>query len=519
MRPIKLLRSLLTHQSTSTSDELDDEQGSPSGSWLLLSNSNDEDVTPTQVTTTDQGCQTQPRYPSTAPKPRSTIRPFEAISTQAGLPPPTFLPKSKLPRLHYGGLTSPDLHCFGSSLIPKDKTTPVKNSIFLAPTAKSLPSPTTFCKTPAALQSSNQKAEIEATRARSWLLAIFYESGFASKLFSEIHTSAFVEQHINRIADSLGTGGLLMYLQVWNHWACWCQCHGFSPAEAPLSLVLDYLHASDHLKRKKDSKPSRTRMMTNIKALRWIALKLDLPVLTASLQSQTVADFLKSQIRIPFERSEASPTPLAVLAAWEQRVISNQSSLPEIITLGCFLIATMASLRFRDLLRTKESLSVQGHILRGISWRTKTSVSGQPWGVCCLSLTTRPSEKHWVFPFLEAIQIGLTKYSGVNIGTLISFSLRGRIPFLSPLHVRIIMLLHLFVFIPNATGCNHLLLSAEEAKHLSTHSMKSTMLAAAGQLNMNLEQRAKQGHHKKSVQLYSREDVCTRDSLRLCISL
>ncbi len=37
--------------------------------------------------------------------------------------------------------------------------------------------------------------------------------------------------------------------------------------------------------------------------------------------------------------------------------------------------------------------------------------------------------------------------------------------------------------------------------------MKSTLLAAGGQLNLNLEQRAKQGHHKKSVQLYSRDDV------------
>ena len=53
-------------------------------------------------------------------------------------------------------------------------------------------------------------------------------------------------------------------------------------------------------------------MMTHIKALRWIAIKLDLPVLTA-LQSQTVSDFLKSQTRIPFERSEATPIPLAVL--------------------------------------------------------------------------------------------------------------------------------------------------------------------------------------------------------------
>ena len=51
------------------------------------------------------------------------------------------------------------------------------------------------------------------------------------------------------------------------------------------------------------------------------------------------------------------------------------------------------------------------------------------------------------------------------------------------------------------------LLSPEQAANLPTHSMKSTLLAAAGQLNMSLENRAKQAHHKKSVQLYSRDDV------------
>ena len=74
-------------------------------------------------------------------------------------------------------------------------------------------------------------------------------------------------------------------------------------------------------------------MMTHIKALRWVALKLDLAVLTAP-QSQTVSDFLKTQRRIPFGPSEATPIPLAVLAAWEQRILSDDSSLPEITTLG-----------------------------------------------------------------------------------------------------------------------------------------------------------------------------------------
>ena len=51
------------------------------------------------------------------------------------------------------------------------------------------------------------------------------------------------------------------------------------------------------------------------------------------------------------------------------------------------------------------------------------------------------------------------------------------------------------------------ILSPDQARDLSTHSMKSTLLAAAGQLNLNVEHRAKQGHHKQSVQLYSRDNV------------
>ena len=252
----------------------------------------------------------------------------------------------------------------------------------------------------------------------------------------------------------------------------------------------------------------------------WVALKLDLPVFGA-LQSQAVSNFLKSQTRIPFERSEATPIPLAVLAAWEQRIRADDSSLLEMITLGCFLLATMASLRFQDLLRTKpESISIQGHILCGISWRTKTSVSGQPWGVRCIGIVTRPSVKHWVFRFLEAVQIGIDKsrnHWGPQWSLDFIFpSWTDTVPFSAPCSYH-----HALALIRFYTQCNWLtppLLTPEQAKHLSTHSLKLTLLAAAGQLNLNLEQRAKQGHHKKSVQLYSRDDVwpalfLLRDSL------
>ena len=432
MQPIAIVKRFLngTTPSIPLPQDIDDDPASHSESRLLISQTTEDlEVLPTSIATV--ACQTSASPQPLYERPRSSLEKNHLLHRAEALPPPSFEPKSKLPRLHYGGLHT--------VCAPN----PAQAATFLRPIAKSLPSPATFRKAVTSLQSTIDEDESDAERARSFLPDIFYEIGFSSKLYCEIHNSAFIDQRINRIADSLGTGGLLMYVQVWNHWACWCQCHSYPPAEAPLSLVLGYLHALDHLKRKKDSKPSRTRMMTHIKALRWVALKLDLPVLTA-LQCQTVSDFLKSQTRIPFERSEATPIPLAVLAAWEQRILSDDSPLPEIITLGCFLIATMASLRFRDLLQTKpETFSIQGHILRGISWRTKTSVSGQPWGVFCLGVTTRPSVKHWVFRFLEAIQLGIEKSRNhwVPSGQQISYSPHGPTQSLSPHLVPIITLL------------------------------------------------------------------------------
>ena len=240
------------------------------------------------------------------------------------------------------------------------------------------------------------------------------------------------------------------------------------------------IHASDHLKRRKDSKPSRTRMMT------WMAVKLDLP-LNMALQSQT------SNLRLELHL----------------KVLSNTNSAGN-YTHGCFLIATMTSFRFRDLLRSKpESLSIPGHILRGISWRTRTSVSGHPWRVCCIGCATRPSTGHWVFRFLEALQIGIDKsreHWGSNWSpNFLLPSWTDSIPFSSPCSYH-----HALALIRFSCQCNWLspaLLTPEQASNLSTHSLKSTLLAAAGQLNLNLESRAKQGHHKESVQLFSREDV------------
>ena len=170
----------------------------------------------------------------------------------------------------------------------------------------------------------------------------------------------------------------------------------------------------------------------------------------------------------------------------------------------------MASLRFRDLLRSKpEAFSIQGHILHGISWRTKTSVSGQRWGVCCIGTATRPSTRHWVFRFLEALQLAIDQsreHWGPNWSPdFLLPSWADPVPFSTPCSYH--HALALFRFLCQCNWLSPALLTPEQASNLSTHSIKPTLLAAAGKLNLSLESRAKQGHHKKSVQFYSRDDV------------
>ena len=125
------------------------------------------------------------------------------------------------------------------------------------------------------------------------------------QLFCEIHDSEFMAQHIDRIADSLGTGGLLAYIQIWNHWDCWCHCHSQIPAEAPLALLEE---ETKHQTTSDDD--THQSLMTHIKALRW-SIEIGSSI-TYGCSKPDSFDFLKSQTRIPFERSQATPNPIAV---------------------------------------------------------------------------------------------------------------------------------------------------------------------------------------------------------------
>ena len=216
MKPVTIVKRFLnrTTPSIPLPGDIDEESTSPSGTWLLVSQ-NTESPEPqlTPTTTTIAGQTMAPPHPFYE-TPRSNMGKNRPRQETDALLPPLFRPRSKLPKLKYGGLQSPNLHCFASSLNINYTADIPQASTLLKATAKSLPSPATFRKAVTSLQSTDNKDASNSERARSSLRDIFYDVGFSSKLFCEIHNSAFIDQRINRIADSLGTGGLLMYMQV-----------------------------------------------------------------------------------------------------------------------------------------------------------------------------------------------------------------------------------------------------------------------------------------------------------------
>lgn len=320
----------------------------------LTSNSNSWPSPRSRVTpnTSTAACQTSPTQTILDTKPRARIR-EDLFDADHALPPPKFRPKSKLPKFHYGGLQAPALHSFASSSQPNNTVKLPPQIKLLQASAKSLPSPTKFYPPIKTLQCTEDKETMDSEPSASSGKS-FMGLGFLANSIVK-----YAIQHSLTNISTVNGGSWLP------------PCLRSLEEEKELSTNKNQ---DDNTHQSSPMDCSEARSTDSFSAAKPNSFRL-----------------LEVTTRIPCERSEATPIPIAVLAAWEELRLSEDSHPAESLTLGCFLIATIA---FRDLLGTKpQPLSSQGHILRGISWRTKTSVSGQPWGVWCLEVSTRPSEQ------------------------------------------------------------------------------------------------------------------------------
>ncbi len=151
MRPITIVKRFLKGETPSIPlpPGIDHEVASnPSTAWwLLISQSSTRQQSNQIISTKEAECQTlsasQPFYS----RPQACIKRSWGLSGDTPLPAPSFLPKSKAPKLDYEGLQPPKLHCLATSLLSNPLSPLQQTAPFLKPTPKSLPSPTSFRNT------------------------------------------------------------------------------------------------------------------------------------------------------------------------------------------------------------------------------------------------------------------------------------------------------------------------------------------------------------------------------------
>ena len=159
-----------------------------------------------------------------------------------------------------------------------------------------------------------------------------------------------------------------------------------------LSQLLDFLHEMLHGARA-DRRVHRERsdVRSIVSGLRFFADRLGAPDLQGLLGAPSVHAYSVDS-RPVRDRREAPPLPLLAVVAMERRVASDACGMPESLLYGGLLCCVWASLRFGDIQRCRpDSVTLEGGVLRGLCWRTKTSRSGQPWGCLASGASGSPS--------------------------------------------------------------------------------------------------------------------------------
>ena len=312
------------------------------------------------------------------------------------------------------------------------------------------------------------------------------------------------------------------YLRIAHQFLSFLESCGVAFSQVSLAAVLDYLAAA-RASRSQDLEIHRLSATSAIKALRWFHKMSQWEQLAQAMHSPVIAAYCSQSTAK--DRKEAMPVPMALIAAWEQRVCDPDAPLCTVLCLRAALLATHASLRFGDIQRVDfSSLSLTASALHGICFATKTTSNGQPFAVTIAGITGRDSASCWPLHWLSALHRAASPFREQDgdpdfLWVSTAPELQNLLELAPASYCTAMLVLRWAATLPWLSHPGGL--TSQEAMQLTLHSMKSTVLAAAAQLRLSKDVRLSQGHHRDSASLYSRND--TFDSLfaqrRLALAL
>ena len=316
-----------------------------------------------------------------------------------------------------------------------------------------------------------------------------------------IKASDHATMHLLKLISTNAPSTLSSYFSRWELWMQFCNLQSLDAVSPDMVEVADFIHSH--------SQGRLGAAILSVKALRFIAKRLELTVLMGRLSSTLVKSFCVSgEIA---ERRETAPLPLSFVIFLERLILDGQQPNAKRLVAGCMLVAIWGSLRFSDAQWSSPlHLHLSSTALLGFSSKTKTTRKGMPFGVLAEGLLDRRWPGIWL-PILQDAVRATTAAEGGNPDFLFA-KLGGtsdRPLLLGPLS-RAEAMLQLRGLLAECYGR----LPRERWPDLSligVHSFKVTILSFAKQLNLREELRLEQGHHRPAgtgmAGLYGRDDV------------
>ena len=329
-----------------------------------------------------------------------------------------------------------------------------------------------------------------------------------STLVAGLLTSVNSSTLIARLVEANAPSTLAQYLSKWAQWSSFSTCTGGSSFEPSVASLADFLVV--HSRGKLGS------AISWVKALRFVANRLELKILQESLRSEIVRAFCKNVNAV--ERRETAPLPLSFLIWLERQVLNTSLSSGHRLRCGMVLVCIWASLRWSDAQWSPPShLHCDRHALIGTSVRTKVTSRSMPWAAFAPGFLTRPwTHPGWGPAWLCLVQQAVQRTSAVNPGFTPDFLVAhlgedDHSPtFVAPLSrdAGIILLRRLLAECYSDVSPS----ARPDLSLIGVHSAKVTLLSISKQLLLDEGLRREQGHHRAALgqsmsRLYGRDDI------------